>query len=199
MWIYKITNLINNKVYIGQTRRSVEDRWRDHCTLTKSKHKSLIRLAIAKYGQNSFKIEIIDTCSSLDELNTKESLYIQQYDCLSPNGYNLDSGGKAYNVHPDSKKKMSLAKIGKSSVHTIESRIKLSKSKTGIKFSDNHKAALSKVRKDKKSVKCIETATVYESYSHAARALGITVQRVSQCANGKRKSAHGYHFEAVNE
>lgn len=198
MWIYKITNLVNNKVYIGQTRRSVEERWRDHCTLTKSKHKSLIRLAIAKYGQDSFKVEIIDFCSSLDELNIKEQTRIEEFSSLSPNGYNLDLGGRSKIVHEESRKKMSLAKLGKSNPHTEQSKKKLSLIKFGVKFTENHKLALSKARKDKKQVKCINNGVIYSSTCDAAKALNLTTQNISQCLHGKRKSTHGFQFEAVN-
>ena len=198
MVIYKITNLINNKVYIGQTRRSIENRWRDHCTLTKSKHRSLIRLAIAKYGQDSFKIEIIDNCQSIDELNTKEQVRIQEYNSLSPSGYNLDSGGKSKIVHAESRKKMSLSKIGKSNPHTDQSKKKLSLIKKGVKFSNKHKEALSKSRSDKKQIKCLNNDLIYESICAAAKALNLTSQNISQCLHGKRKSTHGFKFEAIN-
>lgn len=199
MWIYKITNLINNKVYIGQTRRSINDRWRDHCTLTKSKHRSLIRLAIAKYGENSFKVEAITQCESVDELNQKEQVLIKELDTLSPKGYNLDSGGKSKIVHIDSRKKMSLAKIGKPNPHTQESKRKLSLAKSGIKFTDKHKNALSKARLDKKSIRCLNNGLTYESLSAAAFALNLSAQNISQCIHGKRKATHGYQFEAINE
>lgn len=198
MWIYKITNLVNNKVYIGQTRRSVEDRWRDHCTLTKSKHKSLIRLAIAKYGQDSFKIEIIDECSSVDELNTREQVRIKELNTLSPNGYNLDFGGKSKIIHQESRRKMSLAKLGKSNPHTKQSKKKLSLAKTGVRFTENHKLALSKARKDKKRIKCLNNGVIYNSTCEAAKALKLTTQNISQCLHGKRKSTHGFQFEVVS-
>lgn len=198
MVIYKITNLSNNKVYIGQTRRSVEDRWRDHCTLTKSKHKSLIRLAIAKYGQDSFKIEVIDQCKSIDELNIKEQVRIKEFNSLSPNGYNLDSGGKSKIAHIESRKKMSLAKIGKSNPHTDESKKKLSLIKKGVRFSNQHRKALSKSRPDKKQIKCLNNGLIYESTCAAAKALNLTTQNISQCLHGKRKSTHGFQFEVVN-
>lgn len=199
MIIYKITNKLNGKIYIGQTQNSVKERWRDHCTLTKSKHKSLIRLAIAKYGQESFLVETIDNCKNIDELNVKEQNYITKFNTISPNGYNLDSGGNNKIVHADTRKKMSLAKIGKSHPHTEVSKAKLSKSKIGIKFSAKHKLSLSAARADKKRVRCLQNLIIYESFSAAAKALQITVQRVSQCANGKRKTAHGYSFEVVIE
>lgn len=198
MWVYKITNLFNNKVYIGQTRRSIKDRWRDHCTLTKSKHRSLIRLAVVKYGQHGFTIEILDECSSIEELNLKEQQRIKEYCSLSPNGYNLDFGGKSKIVHLESRKKMALAKIGKSNPHTEQSRKRLSIAKKGVKLSEQHKKALSMARPDKKMIRCINSGTIYESVCAAAKALNLTSQNISQCLRGKRKSTHGFRFEVMN-
>lgn len=89
MVIYKITNLKNNKIYIGQTRTSFKRRLSQH-----RKSDSLVGRALRKYEDSSFSFEIIDKASSIEELNNKEIMYIQQFNSLSPNGYNLDSGGK---------------------------------------------------------------------------------------------------------
>ena len=88
MWIYKITNIQNNKVYIGQTIRPVEQRFHRHINdaLNNILDTHFAR-AIRKYGKDSFKIEIIDTAKSQDELNQKERYWIQQYDSVN-NGYN---------------------------------------------------------------------------------------------------------------
>jgi group I intron endonuclease len=59
MLIYKITNLINNKIYIGKTIRTVELRWQEHIRDSKT-GKTPLYLAMQKYGINNFKIEIIN-------------------------------------------------------------------------------------------------------------------------------------------
>ncbi len=82
--IYKIENLINHKVYIGQSVH-IERRWKEHCQYST---KSVISDAIKKYGKENFSFQILEECS-LDELNDKEIYYIQKFNCITPNGYNV--------------------------------------------------------------------------------------------------------------
>ena len=74
MDIYKITNLVNNKIYIGKTKNDYLSRYKGHIKLAKSNKESSqpITLAIRKYGEDNFKVECIDTASSIEELNDKE-------------------------------------------------------------------------------------------------------------------------------
>ena len=109
MLIYKITNLINNKIYIGQTTRSLEERWRLH---KRSKSCRAIYSAILKYGINNFKIETVCECLTIEELNIKESEYIQLYKSISPNGYNLRGGGNNNFLSEETKLKISNANKG---------------------------------------------------------------------------------------
>jgi group I intron endonuclease len=91
MVIYRITNILNGKVYIGQTIRTLEERWKDHCS---GNSKCLaIKSAIDKYGADNFTIEPIDQANSFEELNKKEGDWIVAMNSLSPNGYNLKTGG----------------------------------------------------------------------------------------------------------
>ena len=82
--IYKITNLKNGKIYIGQSIH-IERRWQEHCR--ESAH-SVISDAIKKEGKDNFKFEVIKECkqSELDEL---EQYYIHYYNCTLPYGYNV--------------------------------------------------------------------------------------------------------------
>lgn len=97
MIIYKATNVINGKVYIGQTTNTLEYRKSQHFRETRSEKKknSYFHNAIAKYGEENFIFEQIDSAANMDELNEKEQYWIQFYDSTNENfGYNLDSGGK---------------------------------------------------------------------------------------------------------
>lgn len=60
-YVYKITNSINDKVYIGITTRTVQGRWMEHVSRSRypNEYKSAIHSAIRKYGQDSFKVEEI--------------------------------------------------------------------------------------------------------------------------------------------
>ena len=88
MWIYKITNIQNNKVYIGQTIRPIKDRFHRH--LNDAMNNILdthFARAIRKYGKDNFIIEEIDTANNQNELNDKEQYWIRYYDSIQ-NGYN---------------------------------------------------------------------------------------------------------------
>ena len=86
-YIYKITNLINGKIYIGQ-----------HIQYTKSIDSymgsgTLLKKAQKKYGISNFKKEIIEECT-LENINEREIYWISEFNCITPNGYNLAKGGK---------------------------------------------------------------------------------------------------------
>lgn len=83
--IYKIENLINHKVYIGQSIH-IEKRWLEHCIPST---KSLVGKAINKYGKENFSFQILEECEK-SLLNERESYYIQYYQSLVPNGYNIE-------------------------------------------------------------------------------------------------------------
>lgn len=88
--IYRITNQINGKVYIGQSV-DIARRWKDHRKAINS-DLPLYR-AMRKYGKDNFIFEVIEECSQ-KELDEKEIYWIKFYDSLNPDkGYNLSSGG----------------------------------------------------------------------------------------------------------
>ena len=87
--VYCITNLINNHKYIGITSRSLKIRFSEHCC-----HPcTLIYDAVKKYGKENFIIELIEDNVPNDLIDEKERYYINKYNTLKPNGYNLSTGG----------------------------------------------------------------------------------------------------------
>jgi group I intron endonuclease len=109
MIIYKITNTINNKVYIGQTIVKLSDRISGHYADSKrdrkTKCKTKISKAISKYGFENFHFEIIDKASSQEELNEMEEKYIKMYNSnIDEYGYNLLSGGHQNGKHSEETK-----------------------------------------------------------------------------------------------
>lgn len=99
MIVYKITNLVNGKVYIGQTVNTFNRRYGgrgvgiQRVLHSQSTNWHLLR-AIAKYGVDNFKVEIIEQCSTIEELNEKESYYIELHDSNNDEkGYNKVGGG----------------------------------------------------------------------------------------------------------
>lgn len=116
--IYKITNLINGKIYIGQTIKSIEHRWNGHCTKSRIK-KSAITAAIFKYGVENFIIEQIDSAMTYNELNQKEYDWIIKENCLAPNGYNLRDGGMMGSVSEETRQKHSQSFKGRKSIYNL--------------------------------------------------------------------------------
>lgn len=106
--IYKITNLVNNKVYIGQTERTLNIRWKQHryCKGCKYLHN-----AILKYGVENFKVEEIERVP-IKDLNEREIYWIASYNSTDRTvGYNILKGGKLgrlqmYKLSPEDIKKV---------------------------------------------------------------------------------------------
>jgi group I intron endonuclease len=94
MIIYKATNKITNKVYIGQTTHTLDKRIKNHIKESKINSNRPFMLSINKYGLDNFMFEIIDSANNLDELNDKEIYWIDFYNSVSPNGYNITGGGQ---------------------------------------------------------------------------------------------------------
>lgn len=94
--IYKVTNNINGKVYIGQTVRTPRDRWRQHVQDAYNESKCLhLCAAILKYGEENFTVEAIEFCPQ-DQLDEREIYWIKQYNSQEE-GYNITAGGKGTN------------------------------------------------------------------------------------------------------
>lgn len=94
--IYKITNLINNKIYIGKTKRDLNTRWLEHCRDAKNyqENNNPLHAAIKKYGKENFIYEILEDNISEQELNEREKYYIKYYNSKSHDlGYNVTDGG----------------------------------------------------------------------------------------------------------
>lgn len=85
--IYKITNKINNKSYIGQSK-DIESRFKEHIQHTKTN----IGKEIQKYGINNFSFDVLEQCS-IEMLNEREAYYIKKYNSIE-NGYNILPSGK---------------------------------------------------------------------------------------------------------
>lgn len=93
-FIYKITNTINGKSYIGQTIQNVKERFYQHCATKCSKAVSnmAIHRAIKKYGKSNFTVEVIEEIDSAS-LNDRERYWIKCYNSYN-NGYNSTKGGQ---------------------------------------------------------------------------------------------------------
>lgn len=157
MVIYKITNKINGKIYIGLTTTPIKRRIAAHVRKSKLSNAGGVSGAIKKYGFDNFSVSVIDTAKNLDELNQKEKHYIKSMASLSPNGYNLHTGGDSHRCSQETKKKLSLSaskrrmsketrkrmsESGKLKIFTEETRARMSKALKGRKHSAEHVANL---------------------------------------------------------
>ena len=94
--IYKFTNKINNKSYIGQSI-NIEERRKKHIASSyyppSNTYNTVFHQAIRKYGVDNFEFEILTLCK-IEELDSLEKYYISKYNSMVPNGYNMTSGGE---------------------------------------------------------------------------------------------------------
>lgn len=129
--IYKITNLLNSKIYIGQSVKLLS---------RISAHKSengggLLSKAITKYGKDNFLFEVLEYCNK-DDLDELEIKYISEYNSTVPNGYNISIGGK-YPIYESEEIKNAFTKTGEDHFWfnknlPKEIRDKMSESNSGV-------------------------------------------------------------------
>lgn len=110
MIIYKITNKINGKQYIGQTMYTLEERWKEHLSSYRTGKTQYLYKAMRKHGVENFFPEKVMKCTSEKDLNEKETFCIKIYGTFAPNGYNCTTGGNQYRLDEESKKKIGLKK-----------------------------------------------------------------------------------------
>lgn len=105
--IYKITNLVNQKVYIGQTKTTLEDRWHAHRYFKRGTMYNHIK----EHGAENFEICILDTADTREEAVLKEVHWTKHYNSTNPEyGYNIKIGDSYYGrvVSEDTRKKLSI-------------------------------------------------------------------------------------------
>lgn len=194
MYVYKIENKINNKVYIGQSIKSINE--------SKSYYGSgkLIQYAINKYGIDNFEKTILIECDSRAELDTWEIHYIDEYNSIEY-GYNISSGGNGGNLGEVVNGKISntiksMWKCGHYDdvdfpgwagyTHTDESKSKISKSQTGelgywygTKLTSEHKNKISEGTKQ-----AFKRPEVYNNYLKGMRDNNVR-EKISKSLKGR--------------
>ena len=96
--VYVITNRINGKNYVGQTTRTLEQRFTEH-----AKADTLLGKAIQMDGAENFSREVLEMCRTQEQLDEREKFWIAKLDCKFPNGYNTQSGGHRRSKSDDAK------------------------------------------------------------------------------------------------
>ena len=164
--LYKITNLLNNKNYIGVTNRNPEERFAEH---KKPSSTSFIGKAIQSDGIENFSFEVLLTNIEDKNISQLECEYIKKFNSLLPNGYNADLGGVEYHKHSDYIKQI-ISEKGKGN--------KNSKYIADVLMYDEQGNLLNR----------------FQSAREAARYLGNESKNVgiNYCLNNKQKTAYGY-------
>ena len=170
--IYKITNTLNGKSYIGQTiHDAVKGRIRKHLN-GDLRGSQLVKRAIEKYGKNAFTYEILHDGVIPEFLDTLEIESIEKFNTIAPHGYNLTYGGEGGTPSEETRRKMSEAQKGEKNPmygkspseetirkrsealtgkkRTSETRKKLSEAQKGKTHSLEARRKMSKTRKGKK-------------------------------------------------
>lgn len=179
MIIYKATNIINNKVYIGQTVNSLSVRKAQHERSHEYGYKTAFSNAIRKYGKENFKWEVIYETDSMEDLNEKESYYIEYYKSLvTENGYNLKGGGGNDFLTQEVKNKIGEAQLGEKN-HMF--------GKTGEL---NHSS---------KKVINITTNMIFGSASEAARYDKANFSHICAVCRGLRGSTKGNVYRYLDK
>lgn len=146
--IYVLKNKINGKCYVGQTIQLFKYRFRVHQT-----SHSLIGKALRKYGSENFEKILMENISE-EQLDDLERDYIQKYNCICPNGYNLTYGGEGGRRSEEAKRIISESCKGKKKrIRTAEHNKKIGESSKGrhwkMKMSEETKKKIGKANKGK--------------------------------------------------
>lgn len=214
--IYKITNITNNKVYIGQTNRTFEERIKEHKSHYK-RQRFAIECAFYKYGINNFSFEIIDEGNSQEDLNDKEKKYVKIYNSNSKKfGYNELEGGKNSKHSQSTKDKISKALKGvkrpwiteRNNLYWTEGRKKeFSLQRKGIISCNKEQLRkLSEAKKGKRikhlehniiKIMCLNNNKIYNSCLEACKDLNLSSGNLSKVINGIYPHTKGYKFEKI--
>lgn len=186
MIIYKITNDVNGKLYIGQTIRPLTDRWKDHVYRAKHDSQYALHRAIRKYGVKHFHIEQIDLASSKEELDRKEKYWIKTLNTMSPSGYNLVDGGRTPNWTDEIRSKVSGANHWTNRMSFSDKALQ-----------KKHDALYMKPSGRSKPIRCVETGEVFTFAKDVYYKYGYSHSKILECCKGRRKTHNKLHWEFV--
>jgi len=197
--VYKITNKINGKIYIGITTKTLEKRRQQHIQWCKHKmRKYVIHKVINKYGVDNFLFETIDNFNGNEDACEKEVKYISSYNSFIPHGYNMTLGGEGVlgHKHPQSeetKKKISLSMKGIIKSEEIKNHMKEAQKKRNEWFKFNHSIETRKIISNK--MKLIPHKKMSEETKSKLRIISLgktqskeTVEKRKRSLIGKKRS-----------
>ena len=219
--VYKHTNKINGKSYIGITSQKPQSRWGTNGV--NYKNSPYFYSAITKYGWGNFEHEILYENLTKDEACQLEIQLIKEFKTQDKNfGYNILEGGITPCMPLEVRQKLSEAlkgnKNGLGHPCSEEKKRKISEAQKGRQFTEEHKQKLSDAAKKrhvpcsdekreklsksyphKKPVYCLETDTVYPSVQECARQLNLYATNISKVCRGIHHTTGGYHFTYYTE
>ena len=203
-YIYKITNNINGKIYIGKTNFTIEKRWREHCQdyQKSSLNKRPLYSAMKKYGIENFSVEEVEYLDTPLEAEEREKYWIEYYGSFKY-GYNATRGGDGktyadydliYSLWNEGKNNKEIQEITKYDYLTISvalSNYNISSEERQRRGRINIQKPVAKL--DKNTLQIIK---VYSSVEEAYRDLQKqTSGHIAEVCKGKRKSAYGYSWK----
>lgn len=197
--VYKIENLINGKVYIGSTISGFKKRVREHLYhLNKGNHHSShLQKAYNKYGNDSFKVSILEVCDYTNIIE-REQYYIDFYQCfMRDKGYNiLQKAYSSIGYKHTEETLLLISEISKRRGSHPNAINAMRLANLGNKRDENHSKRMSKIHS--KAIIQLDLEGKYikkwDSITQALLALGLKVSdsNISKCANGKCKSYKGF-------
>lgn len=171
MTVYRITNTINGKIYIGQTTLTTDRRWKMHLRDCTKERNNKFYNAIKKYGSENFAIDIVEeNITSKEMLNEREKYWIAHYDCYK-NGYNSTPGGETSPM-----------------CDPIVAK-KISETMKGRKFTEEHKRHIREAMAGKSGTPHTEEHKKYMSELMMNRVVSEqTCEKLRQINTGKKQS-----------
>ena len=204
-YIYKITNNLNQKIYIGQTRNSINRRWLDHCKSAKNEddkdHNAPLHLAINKYGRENFTVELIEQCDN-QLLNEREIFWIKQLDSYN-NGYNAALGGYGHTKYDYDEivnyylsNNFSITKTCQF-FQVYDQVVYTALNSKNINYKELSKKALG-IKPVNKYIVLIEKNLVFKCMADVDHYMKKTAHpNIRRCLNGITEKAYGYHWKEI--
>lgn len=215
--VYSILNTKNGKIYVGQTRQKLKDRFNRHLqrAIKETYYKNAISNAIREFGKDSFQIKELEVVETVESGLEKEKYWIQKYNCIYPNGYNMTKGGGVIEGHKHTDISKELMRNKKKDIfdgnknpfygktHSEAQKEKWREERKGRILTEEWIKNISNTRKRKPVINLSE-GIVFESIRHACRYYGKnpdhgTSGSISNVCNKKRnKTVLGFIFEYYN-
>jgi group I intron endonuclease len=202
-YIYLITNMETKKQYVGQTMcKDVERRWSQHRWPSNRNLGTYLSNAFKKYGIENFKFQIICICFD-EDCNRFEQEYITKFNTLSPNGYNIESGGNNHVCHVDTKKKLSEMNKGKNNPQFGKKWTKELKDKRQKESIGDKNPNYGSKSPNRKTIGMYDLQNIliekFNSIREAYKKTKITESSISGVCNGRHKKAGGFIWKFISD